>query len=429
MRGFAFVSLFLLLAAPIQASELDLDRIIAQMETKNVRQAASLAESIAVRSNDGLRLEQMVVLATTNDLRLVPYSSALKLAQCRSDASVQYENPELRMGTELNGSDPGQRASLRFYPPNPWQVGAEKGENTALIGEENAAYQSALLETTIDVISAYHELQCLEMEKRLYDRLVNIKKGFATRVDEQVAAAVGTQAQGLLALWEMQDALEDRRSTEIQAGKLKQSLAALTGQLADSFTIVQLKEDDSFARIDPEESTRVAMGHRPQLQLLRAQRAAADARLRGAKAAGVPWINFVEVGYRTRSEQWELEAGFELPFFTLGGTEKMLTYEELSLRSIEIETQEQRLRFEVGAAVKSYNVAADEWTQLQELQRVLIEQTRAYLDRTTDDSPQRMQERMSLKEKLIRAEFKRLDIRRRINQARVELIFIIGQPI
>ncbi len=396
MRGFACVTLFLL-AAPLQADELG--------------------------------LEQMVVLATTNDLRLAPYSSALKLAQCRSDAFVQYENPELRMGTELNGSDPGQRASIRFYPPNPWQVGAEKGENSALVGEETAAYQSALLETTTDVISAYHELQCLEAEKELYERLVNIKKVFASRVDEQIAAAVGTQAQGLLALWEMQEALEDRRNAEIQAKQLKQSLAVLTGQPVDRFAIVPLKEDDSFAPVDPEESTRIAMGHRPQLQLLRAQRAAADARLRGAKAAGVPWINFIEVGYRTGSEQWELEAGFELPFFTLDGSEKMLTYEELSLRNIEIEAQEQRLRFEVGVAVKAYNVAVGEWTLLQDQQLVLIKKTRAYLDRTSDDSPQRMQERMSLKEKLIRAEFKMLEIRRNINRIHVELIFIVGQPI
>jgi len=425
MSRFAFAPLFLLLVAPLQADEMD--KIIALMERSSDPQAAPAPK--AVLQDNALRLDQVVALATTNDVRLAPYSSALKLAQARSDASIQYENPELRLGTELNGDDPGQRASVRFYPPNPWQVSAEKGENSALVGEENAAYRSALLETTVDAISAYHELQCLEKEKGLYDRLVNLKKGFATRVAEQVSAAVGTQAQGLLALWEVQEALENRRNAEIQAEQLKQSLAALTGQAADRFTLVPLRTNDSFVRIDPEESTRIAMGYRPQLQLLRAQRAAADARLRGAKAAGVPWINFIELGYRNRSERWDLEAGFELPLFTLGGTEKMLTYEELSLRNIQIETQEQRLRFEVGTAVKSYNIAVTEWTQLQNRQLVLVTKTRAYLDRTTDTDPQRMQERVSLEEKLIRAEFKMLGIRRRINQARLELISIIGQPV
>ena len=427
MSRFAFAPLFLLLVAPLQAEELNLSQIIALMERSSAPQAASAPK--AEHQGHVLRLDQVVALATTNDVRLAPYFSALKLAQTRSDASIQYKNPELRLGTELNGDEPGQRASIRFYPPNPWQVSAEKGENTALFGEENAAYHSALLETTVDAISAYHALQCLEMEKGLYDRLVNIKKGFATRVDEQVSASVGTQAQGLLALWEVQEALENRRNAEIQAEQLKQSLAALTGQAADLFTLVPLMANDSFTQIDPEESTQIAMGYRPQLQLLRAQRAAADARLRGAKAAGVPWINFVELGYRTRSDRWELEAGFELPFFTLGGTDKMLTYEELSLRNIQIEMQEQRLRFEVGTAVKAYNVAVTEWTQLQDRQLVLVTKTRAYLDRTTDTDPQRMQERVSLEEKLIRAEFKMLDIRRRINQALLELISMIGQPI
>jgi len=425
MRGLAFVSLFLLVA-PLQADELDLSQIIALMEKNSASQVAPAPET--VRQDRGLQLEQMITLAITNDLRLAPYSSALKLAQTRSEASVQYKNPELRLGTELNGDEPGQRASVRFYPLNPWQVDAEKDENSARFGEENAAYHSAWLETVVDVISTYHELQCLETEKGLYDRLVTIKKGFAMRVDEQVAAAMGTQAQGLLALWEMQEALEDRRHTEIRAEQLKQSLASLTGQSAGRFTIVPLKGDDALVQVDPEESTQVAMGYRPQLQLLRAQRAAAEARLRGAKAAGVPWINFVEVGYRTQSDRWELEAGFELPFFTLGGTDKMLSYEELALRNVAIETQEQRLRFEVGAAVKAYNVAVAEWTQLQDRQRVLLEKTRAYLDRTTDETPQRMQERMLLEEKLIRAKFKMLDIRRRINKAHVALISMIGQP-
>ena len=426
MRGLAFISLFLLIA-PLQADELDLSQIIALMEKNSAPHGAPVSKIVG--QDRGLRLEQMIALAVTNDVRLAPYSSALKLAQARSEASVQYKNPELRLGTELNGDEPGQRASVRFYPLNPWQVGAEKDENSALFGEENAAYHSAWLETVVDVISTYHELQCLETEKGLYDRLVSIKKGFAMRVDEQVAAAVGTQAQGLLALWEMQEALEDRHHTEIRVEQLKQSLAALTGQPTGYFAIVPLKGEDALVRIDPEESTRVAMGYRPQLQLLRAQRAAAEARLRGAKAAGVPWINFVEVGYRTRSDRWELEAGFELPFFTLGGTDKMLSYEELALRNVAIETQEQRLRFEVGAAVKAYNVAVDEWAQLQGRQLVLMEKTRAYLDRTTDHTPQRMQERMMLEEKLIRAEFKMLDIRRRINKAHVTLISTIGQPI
>lgn len=426
MRGFAFASLFLLLSS-LQAAELDLSEIITLMEKNNAPQEAPVLKT--VQQGRGLRLEQMIALAVTNDVRLAPYSSALKLAQTRSEASVQYKNPELRLGTELNGDEPGQRASVRFYPPNPWQVGAEKDENSALFGEENAAYHGAWLETVMDVMSTYHELQCLETEKDLYDRLVSIKKGFAMRVDEQVAAAVGTQAQGLLALWEMQEALEDRRHTEIRVELLKQTLSVLTGQPAGRFLIIPMKGEDVLIRVDPEESTRVAMGYRPQLQLLRAQRAAAEARLRGTKAAGVPWINFVEVGYRTRSDRWELEAGFELPFFTLGGTDKMLSYEELALRNVAIETQEQRLRFEVGAAVKAYNGTVDEWIKLQDRQLVLMKKTRTYLARTTDDTPQRMQERMMLEEKLIRAEFKMLDIRRRINKAHVALISTIGQPI
>ncbi len=426
MRGIAVISLFLLVAS-LQAEELDLSKIIALMEKNSAPQAASTPKTVP--QGGGLRLEQIISLATTNDARLAPYSSALKLAQVHSESSVQYKNPELRLGTELNGNDPGQRASIRFYPLNPWQVGAQKDENNALFREQNAAYQSAWLETVVDVISTYHELQCLETEKGLYDRVVGIKKTFATRVDEQVAAAAGTQAQGLLALWEMQEALENRRYAEIRFEQLKQSLSALTGQSTGRFTIAPLKGNDSLVRIDPEESTRVAMEHRPRLQLLRAQRAAAEAQLRGTKAAGVPWVNFIEVGYRTRSEQWELEAGFELPFFTLGGTDKMLACEELSLRNIEIEIQEQRLRFEVGTAVKAYNMAVDEWTQLQNRQLVLIKKTRTYLDRTNNNTPQRMQERVSLEEKLIRAELKMLDIRRRINKAHVALISIIGQPI
>lgn len=429
MRYLVLISLAMV-AAPLQAEELRMEEIIALMESSLAQQpAASSAAPKAVPESNvdvQLRMEQAIALAEIHDTRLAPYSSALKLAQARSNASIQYENPELRLGTELD-SDPGQRASVRFYPPNPWQVSAEKGENNAVVEEEAAAYRSALLETTIDVISAYHELQCLEKEKTLFDRLVGIKQGFALRVDQQVDAAAETQAQGLLALWEAQESMENRHEAQIQAEQLRQSLAVLTGQPA--FRIAPLEEAPSFALFDVEKSSLVAMGNRPELQMLKARRTAADAQLLGTKAAGVPWLNFVEVGYRNKSRGWELEAGFELPFFSIGGTEKMLAYEEVSLREIEIETQELMIRHEVDAAVKAYNVAVGEWAQLQGRQVVLMEKTRAYLDRTTDNDPQQMKERLALEEKLIRAEFKMLDIRRRINQARMELIAIVGKPI
>lgn len=427
-----------LAAASVHSSELTVEQIIALMEAggaQSIEVASPVAEAVPVSSNsvplkaEALKLEQLIVLAKTHDARLAPYSSMMKLAQLRSDAFIPPDNPELRVGTGLGDSDPELAASVRFFPRNPWALSAEKAENSAIAAEETAAYRSALLETTLEVISDYHELQCLEKEKELYRRLAEIKQEYAGRVDDQLAASVGTQIDGLLAYWDAQETLESHRDAAIQAELLKDALVARTGQSIDQFTIAPLDNGASFVLQDAEKVTMAAEKHRPELQLLLARRAGADARLRGTKAEAVPWFNHIEVGYRNKSRGWALEAAFDLPVYTLGGTEKMLAYEEVALREIEIETQSQMIRLEVDAAVKTYNHAVGEWRLMMDRQAPLVQKSQAFLDSITDEEPLQMKERMALEEKLIRAEFKMLDIRRRINEALIELIAMVGAQV
>jgi hypothetical protein len=422
---------------PVRATELTVEQIIALMERGHVtaKEATPAVTAPGPKNSttvhmppEEFRLEQLIALAKTHDARLAPYSSVLKLAQLRSDAFNAPDNPELRVGTELGESDPNLAASVRFFPRNPWALSAEKGENTAMVEEETAAYRSALLETTLQVVSDYHELQCLEKEKALYKRLAKIKMGYANRVDQQLAASVGTQIDGLLAHWDAQETLDSHRDVIIQAEQFKHSLVSRTGKAIDGFNIAPLDDMALFAFQDAETVTMEAMRQRPELQLLQARRAAADARLLGTKAEAVPWLNHIEVGYRNKDRGWQLEAAFNLPVFTLGGTEKMLAYEEVALRDIEIETQEQMIRLEVDAAVKTYNHAVREWRVMQERQVPLVQRTQAYLDSVPGEEPLQMKERMALEEKLIRAEVKMLDIRRRINESLLELIAIVGKP-
>jgi outer membrane protein TolC len=376
-----------------------------------------------------LGLEDAVALAILNDVQLAPYASALKLAQYRSAAFLPRDNPELRLGTDLDGADPDQTASIRFFPLHPWEAGALKRENKALVDEETAVYQGAVLETTLETMSLYHEIQCLEKEKTLYDRLSEIRQQAAERVERQVAAAVGTQAQGLIAYWEAHEALESRRNVEIESARRMQSFAVLIGRPVGQFNVAALDEDAAFTPLDVETSTQAALGNRPELQLLRARRASADARLRGAKADGIPWLNHVEVGYRKNSSRWELGAAFDIPFFTVAGTDKMLASEALLLREIEVDTEEQLVHLKVAAAVQAYNVAVNEWNSLQAEQKTLMEKTRAFLESTPADNSRQLEDRVSLEEKLIRAEFKMLDVRRGVNQTLMELIDIVGTPI
>lgn len=436
MKRLALLVLFLA-ALPIWAAELTVEQIIALMEESSVK-TGEVAPAVTAPEPKGsntslvpageLKLEQLIALAKTHDARLAPYASVLKLAQLRSEAFNAPDNPEFRVGTELGDSDPDLAASVRFFPRNPWALSAEKGENNAMVGEETAAYRRALLETTLQVVSDYYELQCLEKEKALYKRLAKIKLGYADRMDQQLAAAAGTQIDGLLAHWDAQETLDSHRDAIIQAEQLKHSLVSRTGNTIDEFNIAALDETALFALQDAEKATMQAIRQRPELQLLQARRAAADARLRGAKSAAIPWLNFVEVGYRNKSRGWALEAAFDLPIYTIGGTEKMLAYEEVALREIEIETQEQMIRLEVDAAVKTYNYAVSEWRVMQARQVPLIQRTQAYLASVPGEEPLQMKERMTLEEKLIRAEFKMLNIRRRVNEALLELLAIVGKP-
>jgi len=382
----------------------------------------------SIGSANVLNLDKAIDLAVANDARLAPYVSELKLAQARSEAALPYKNPELRLGTELN-NDPGQRASVRFYPPNPWLVKAEKKDNGATLAQVQARYQGAVLETTIAVMTTYHELQCLEKEQELSRQIMKMKQAFSTRMDEQLSAAAATQAQELLAHWELLEAQEEYQDSIAKSKALKQTLAGQTGLSVENLTLAPLTEQNSFQPVIPAELVTVALKNHAALQLLMAQREQADARLRSAKSAAVPWINFVELGYRTGSEEWELEAGFEIPLFTLKGTEKMLSYEEVSQRNIEIEKQKQAIRYEVEAAAKAYNTLVSAWSEIETRQQALVKATQNYLKQMPASNPQQMDEQLRLEEKLIHAETKALMLRRQINHAKILLIARIGKQI
>lgn len=414
-----FLFVLLLTAVLSRADEESLLTILERME-------AISKPSTGNAPRVGLQLRQVIELATMHDARLAPYASTLRLAQLRNEAFIPPDNPQLRLGTGLE-SDPDLSASIRFFPRNPWALNAQKGENRALVAKEEAAYRQALLETTLQVVSEYHELQCLEKEEELHGRLAVIRQEYADRVEQQLSASVGTQVDGLLARWDVQEALDNQLNLKIKVEQLKHTLVVLTGHSMETFRIAPLEDEVSFALLGAELSIQSAREQCSTLQLLRAKRLAAEARLRGTKAAGIPWVDHLEVGYRNKDRGWQLEAAVNLPFYTLGGTEKMLAYEEVSLRDIEIETQEQMIRIHVEAAVKTYNHAVGEWTRMQQRKAPLVQKTRDYLARVADTDPQRMAERIVLEEKLIAAEFKMLNLRRRIYQAQRVMMDSLGE--
>jgi len=394
-----------------------------------IKQVAFLLLTVGLfsASAEPLHLDQAIHLGITNDVRLVPYKSDLTLAKMRNDSSLIYKNPEFRIGTELNNDDPQQRASIRFYPPNPWQVHAGKGENTALSNQAQARYEDAALKTTVEIMKNYRELQCLEEEQALLNQILLMKQTFAKRLESQLSAGTAIKAQALLAHWAVVETKDKYEETKTKLTELKQLFARQIGVSEEKLTIESLKQTPHPSLVDPEKMALEALQNNLQLHLLDAQREQANARLSNAKSESVPWLNFVEVGYRTGSEEWELEVGLEIPLFTLSGTEKRLSYEAVSRRNIEIETLRQSMKFTVKSSARTYNSTVNEWINLQKQQGELIKKTEQYLSKMTPSNPQQMDDQLALKEKMIHAKFKLLNLRRRINQAKISLIILLGK--
>ena len=170
--------LLLLSAVAVQAETVDMTGLLETMEAnagvvaeEPVADPAPEKPKMDVAPAGPLAMEDAIALARLNDARLAPFAAALKLAEFRNNASLQRDNPELRLGTDLNGDDPDMRAAVRFFPLHPWAAKALKHENSALAEEGAAAYRGAVLETTLETMTLYHELQCLDKEKALYERL------------------------------------------------------------------------------------------------------------------------------------------------------------------------------------------------------------------------------------------------------------------
>jgi len=396
-----------------------------------IKQVAFLLLTVGLFSvsAEPLRLDQAIHLGITNDVRLLPHKSELTLAKMRSDSSLIYKNPELRLGTELNNDDPQQRASLRFYPPNPWQVHAGKGENLALSNQAQARYEDAVLQITVEIMKNYRELQCLKEEEELLKQLLVMKQSFAKRLDSQLSSGAATQAQTLLAHWALLETKDKYEESKIKGLERKQLFSQQMGIPVKELTLEPLNKIPSPTVVDPEKMISQALQNNLQLHLLDAQRAQSLAQLSNAKSQSLPWLNFVEVGYRTGSDEWELEMGLEIPIFTLKGTEKRLTSEAVFQRNIEIETLRQSMKFAVRSSTKRYNSTVREWINLEKQQGELIKKTDQFLDQMTPTNPQQMDDQLALKEKMIQAKFKLLNLHRRINQARTELILLIGKPL
>ena len=275
----------------------------------------------------------------------------------------------------------------------------------------------------------YRELQCLEEEQKLLNQILLMKQTFAKRLESQLSARTATQAQALLAHWAVVETKDKYEETKTKLTELKQLFARQIGVSEEKLTIESLKQTSRPTLVDPEKMALEALQNNLQLHLLDAQRAQANARLSNAKSESVPWLNFVEVGYRTGSEEWELEVGLEIPLFTLSGTEKRLSYEAVSRRNIEIETLRQSMKFTVKSSARTYNSTVNEWINLQKQQGELIKKTEQYLSKMTPSNPQQMDDQLALKEKMIHAKFKLLNLRRRINQAKINLIILLGKAI
>lgn len=418
MKITLILSLFLVTIS-LRAEQTDLLQLLSQMSSEGV------SSSGVIQTNEQ-QLSSYIQLASAHDLQLSSYASTMKISQYRLKTSLPKKNPELRIGTSLDAPDEAVAALIRIYPKNPWISKANDQRNMARLSVDTAAYNQALLSTIAQITSLFKEVQCLEQEQVLVRRLIQIRQDFSDHVGKQVAASVQTQGQGLIARWKASDAFAEEQALAHKIGIAKQTIAALTGLKISQISVPLMKVDETFRSMNAATLTRIALESRPEMQAVMGERDLAQATLNATKAVKVPWFDFVEVGYKTRDNTWNVETGITLPFFSFRGSEAIFANEKLTQSQFNIETQEQIIRSEISGATRAYNLSVKEWDSLLKRQQPLIQKTSDYLDRMRKEYSYE-KEQLELEEYLIDASLKIVTFRRKINQAQIDLILLLGQ--
>ncbi len=282
---------------------------------------------VPVLSAKALTWQHVIRVAMASNVNYAALLHDARAEYFRVRAKADWQNPQLLLGTSIPNAHPVSQAEddrqyglrMRFYIPNPFinKQLHEVAKATRRTLEEEARIERA--EAALVIYQLCAELQMaqalLDLHQRRSEHFTVREQYLGDSLKNRLIPEYEFQAHQIQVMRHEMTVEQVRQSIQTA----RRTLSILTRIPADSIQLPPLSRELAV----------VASGLAQQRQIVamspeyRAAREATNkirADHKAAKAANIPWFDYVDTGYEfndSRAEgQWQLRVAFILPFFS-----------------------------------------------------------------------------------------------------------------
>ena len=332
------------------------------------------------------------------------------------DADLAWKDPQLRLGhtwedsrerstgeRPANGDGGTYTIGARFYVANPFINRYVRRAGDAQVEALEARAKTAQYAVYCEVKSLCLEEERLRREQRRRDEASQlwerVRQCLERRLDKGVVKSPLDALQAEIA----------REKARAQADEASLARRQVRRQIAFYTGIPERELSIRYTPPEPPTTNRtftaalcqVALARRPDLVGARAELAAAQANVGAAKAAHLPWFDFVEGTYshdstweRTWSgagkslrghkigheDDWQIRVGITVPIFTwLGGSVKA-NQNLVEANDVRVKSLAESLQHEINCAMDDYRAADARFTRLSDEGLAFVKRMQARLE-------------------------------------------------
>jgi cobalt-zinc-cadmium efflux system outer membrane protein len=238
-----------------------------------------------------LTLDQALALARQFHPAAAESAAIARAAGLRARDEAHWLNPSLDFLHENFGGDLRRSAETTLSAAQPFEIGGARRARIQLAEAEErlaaAGLASREREIALGTGGAFLDTWWLERRLALLRRLEDVASATITAAEERAHAGAGPAVEGLRARTVLSERRIERRAVEAELIAARQQLALQWGAQATTFDTLMLAEPTLPPEPGPG-TWSAALAQHPERLSAQAERDAAAARLREAKAMRIP---------------------------------------------------------------------------------------------------------------------------------------------
>lgn len=410
--------LFFVLLAPVQASR-------GQGQEKPAKQ-------------EPLTEERALSLALGNRINTAAGVAQVRAAEARLKEKGRIPDPELRLTHEEQWTgETGKEYAIRFNPPNPWVVRAQKAEGGLAINLAHVQLEGMRWTTTLETRRLFHgalHAQATLAHVKNWQAVVEEKKTLYEMLLDRGQVTLPTVLEVRLEFLEASERTKNARRTHENA---MNRLLAWTGLPTSPKPALKGETEalvDQFHGLEAETLfLKFAVNH-PVLSAMELQAEMAKTRIDQAAGANRLWFNFLQGGFSESSnwwedEDWRFRVGIRVPLFDRGGVTVEAAKADHEALAAQVELLRQQVRVNLTATLGNLQDAGRNLQETSTITANIAEEVRKTLaeDKNAPEPMLSPETRFKLRQGLHRIDTATLEARQRYQGAILDMEAVLGR--